>query len=254
MRLLEGSNEVDLCLGKATFIKSGVRIVDWRNAPISKIFYRYRQDDEYEEEIAGRLRSGSVKTRRTTAIRDATLERIDSPEGAYLRDYNGGQSWRHIAKENTRLSGGQGAALRVHQGDTPPQRRLGSDDQGLHQRADKHLPDIASLIDPEQFELITRPSSGLVVVRGSAGSGKTTVALHRIAYLAYADETIESERTCSWSFRPRCATTSVTCCRHWASNASGCRPTATGPPSIAAACSPRCRAPSANRRRHRCCA
>jgi len=195
LRLREGDSDLDLCLGKATFIKQGVRIVDWRHAPISKIFYRYQQGDEYEEEIAGRLRAGTVEARRTTAIRDHVLERIDAPEGSYVRDAGAEGGWRHLRREAARLSGGQGAALRVHDAAQPGERRLGSDDQGLHQRADKHLPDIASLIDPDQFELITRPSSGLVVIRGSAGSGKTTVALHRIAYLAYRDESIESERT-----------------------------------------------------------
>ena len=54
-------------------------------------------------------------------------------------------------------------------------------------RVDRFLPAIAALIDPRQFELITRPTSGLIVVQGSAGSGKTTIGLHRIAYLAFAD-------------------------------------------------------------------
>src|SRR6185503_4108032 len=52
---------------------------------------------------------------------------------------------------------------------------------------DRHLPAIAALIDPRQFELITQPSSGLIAVQGSAGSGKTTIGLHRIAYLAFAE-------------------------------------------------------------------
>ena len=54
-------------------------------------------------------------------------------------------------------------------------------------RPDRHLPAIAALIDPRQFELITQPSSGLIAIQGSAGSGKTTIGLHRIAYLAFAD-------------------------------------------------------------------
>ena len=61
------------------------------------------------------------------------------------------------------------------------------DHHGLPHRADKRLPEITGLIDPEQFDLITRPSEGFLVIRGTAGSGKTTVALHRIAYLAYDD-------------------------------------------------------------------
>jgi DNA helicase-2/ATP-dependent DNA helicase PcrA len=52
---------------------------------------------------------------------------------------------------------------------------------------DKHLKEITALIDPRQFELITRPDSGLVVIQGGAGSGKTTIGLHRLAYLAYQD-------------------------------------------------------------------
>ena len=41
-----------------------------------------------------------------------------------------------------------------------------------------------------------------MVIRGAAGSGKTTVALHRIAYLAYEDPTIDSDRTLFVVFFP----------------------------------------------------
>jgi DNA helicase-2/ATP-dependent DNA helicase PcrA len=63
---------------------------------------------------------------------------------------------------------------------------LGVDADGTD-RKDKHLPEIASLLDKKQFELISSTSSGIVVVQGGAGSGKTTVGLHRIAYLAFQD-------------------------------------------------------------------
>ena len=50
-------------------------------------------------------------------------------------------------------------------------------------RIDKHLRQITALVDPQQFELITHSETGIVLIQGGAGSGKTTVALHRLAYL-----------------------------------------------------------------------
>ena len=41
------------CSARRTRLERGVAIVDWRHAPVSRIFYRYQQGDEYEEEIAG---------------------------------------------------------------------------------------------------------------------------------------------------------------------------------------------------------
>lgn len=200
LRLRESGRERDLCLGKATFLEGGVRIVDWRHAPIARLYYRYQQGEDYEEEISGRTVAGEVVARRTVAIRAAALTRIDAPEGSFVPDGAGG--WTQIAREAPRLAGGEGAALRVHAPGEARERRLGTDPAGTSRRADKRLPDIAGLIDPEQFALITRPSAGFVAIRGTAGSGKTTVALHRIAYLAYEDPQIDSWRTLFLVFSP----------------------------------------------------
>ncbi len=201
LRLREESGEQDILLGKGTHLGGGIAIVDWRHAPVSRLFYRYRQGDVFDEEIAGRERSGEVLVRRTVTIRDRRLQRVDAPEGIFHRDDGTPAGWHRIAPETARLAGGEGAALRAHGIGEGTTRRLGDPREGAT-RADKHLPDIAGLIDPEQFALITRPTSGFVVIRGAAGSGKTTVALHRIAYLAYDDPRIDSERTLVIVFSP----------------------------------------------------
>jgi DNA helicase-2/ATP-dependent DNA helicase PcrA len=202
LRLRENGGERDLCLGRATCIQRGVRIVDWRNAPVSRIFYRYEQGEQYEEEFAGRVRVGEVLARRTVVIRDAVLERIESPEGVFTSSSGAPSSWRRSLRARPRLAGGEGAALRAHRSGAGSERRLGTDLLGSRRRLDKRLPEITSLIDPGQFDLITRPSSGFLVVRGAAGSGKTTVALHRIAYLAYHDPRVDSKLALFVAFSP----------------------------------------------------
>lgn len=194
LRLREEGRSRDLFLGKATRIDHGLRIVDWRNAPVSRVFYSYQQGEEYEEEFGGRLIEGQVEARRTVTIAGGVLHRIDAPEGSFLLGADG--AWETRERQAPRLAGGQGTAVtRVHAVGAGGERRLGTDGRGAVHRLDKRLPDIAGLIDPDQFDLITRPSSGFVVVRGTAGSGKTTVALHRIAWLAYEDPEVDGPRT-----------------------------------------------------------
>ena len=56
LRLRDERGDRDVLIGKRGFIDraGGVQIVDWRNAPVSQIYYRYEEGDDYEEEIAGR--------------------------------------------------------------------------------------------------------------------------------------------------------------------------------------------------------
>ena len=55
----------------------------------------------------------------------------------------------------------------------------------LSASADNRLKNIVSTIQHEQNSIIREPISKNIVIQGVAGSGKTTVALHRIAYLVY---------------------------------------------------------------------
>ncbi len=208
LRLEEGGRRRDVLIGQRGFVEpgGGVQIVDWRNAPVSRLFYRYEEGDAYEELLGDRMVEGEVLARRTVAIVEAELRRVSAPQGTYSRDLRTG-AWRQVAARQSKLSVARdgtatlvpypAAAAAVASGTTaraapsaPPisagPRRLGIDDSG-QRRLDRHLPAIAALIDPRQFELITRPTSGLIAVQGSAGSGKTTIGLHRIAYLAFVD-------------------------------------------------------------------
>ena len=53
---------------------------------------------------------------------------------------------------------------------------------------DRRLGDIVATIQAEQNKIIRAPLNEPLLVQGAAGSGKTTIALHRIAYLLYAHE------------------------------------------------------------------
>lgn len=54
--------------------------------------------------------------------------------------------------------------------------------------ADSRLKDIVSTIQAEQNMIIRADMWTPLIVQGAAGSGKTTIALHRIAYLVYTHE------------------------------------------------------------------
>lgn len=60
----------------------------------------------------------------------------------------------------------------------------------LNVSADNRLKNIVSTIQSEQNKIIREKISKNMIIQGVAGSGKTTVALHRIAYLVYNNKDI----------------------------------------------------------------
>jgi DNA helicase II / ATP-dependent DNA helicase PcrA len=183
-----GVVERDILVGRATFVDAAARIniVDWRHAPVSQLFYRYPEGSDYEERFGERDVEGEIVARRILTIEGGVLRRVACPQGVWARrggapgatETSPDHGWERTDLPTYELAGGQETAVR------PARGVLGAAPVG-RQALDRHLPEIAALIDPRQFDLITARDAGVVVIQGGAGSGKTTVGLHRLGYLAF---------------------------------------------------------------------
>lgn len=172
LRLRTKDGARDYLLGRATFAdtKAGVRIVDWRYAPIARIFYSYEEGDPFEEELPGGLMEGVVEVRRVVVIENGQLTRIlAGPLSLTMGD----EGWRETDPA-AGLGGGAGSAAR------PGVLGIGADATSKRTKAD-----ITALLDAEQFDAVHASPDRSLLVLGSAGSGKTTVALHRLSSLAF---------------------------------------------------------------------
>ena len=109
--LEEDERKREVLIGRSTYLdpKTGVRIVDWRDAPVSRLYYRYEEGDVYDEEFGGREVEGEVLTRRTLAIIEGQLRRIGAPQGTFVCRSDG--TWVRAGESARRLRGGQGAAI-----------------------------------------------------------------------------------------------------------------------------------------------
>lgn len=173
---LEESGEVrDYFLGHGTYIdtRQNLRVVDWRVAPVAQLFYRYREGDHFEEQFPGRLATGTVLLRRVVVVHQGRLMQLMGDELSLFRDVDGEWKSRGLASMST---GGTGSAAR----DGILGTSVGAQEKGTRV-------DVTALLDAEQFAAISAPPDEPLLVLGSAGSGKTTVALHRLARLTAAD-------------------------------------------------------------------
>ena len=60
--------------------------------------------------------------------------------------------------------------------------------QMLEGKASDKMKNIVNTIQKEQNKVIRKKGVDILVVQGPAGSGKTSVAMHKIAYLLYSEK------------------------------------------------------------------
>ncbi|AQQ63433.1 MULTISPECIES: HelD family protein [Bacillus] len=137
-------------------------IIDWR-APVASMFYSFTGGDElaFYQSPDG-LVEGDVYLKRNISIRKRELERVVDT----------------YVKGNEDVSHADDFLL----------YRLG-------ENKDNKLKDIVSTIQSEQNDIIRAERNLPLLIQGVAGSGKTTIALHRLAFLIYEyREQLEAER------------------------------------------------------------
>lgn len=152
----EGNSEAKpLYIGKTGVADefSGVPLViDWR-APVASMFYSFTGggDFAFYQSPEG-LVEGAILLKRNIVIRKQLLQRV-------VDTYVAGSDDPSVSDEFLLY-------------------RLG-------ENKDHKLRDIVSTIQSEQNDIIRSPKNIPLIIQGAAGSGKTTVALHRLAYLIY---------------------------------------------------------------------
>ena len=134
-------------------------ILDWR-APLARAFY---QATASQPMGLVRRRHIDTRARQVLGVEDevldlAALEASDAPAGSSGTTVAAGQLQ------------GEGALIAA-----------------MSSARDGRMGDIVATIQAEQDRVVTSSGRGVLVVQGGPGTGKTAVALHRVAYLFYSE-------------------------------------------------------------------
>ncbi|MCB0194577.1 MAG: UvrD-helicase domain-containing protein [Anaerolineae bacterium] len=163
-------SEIYIGYGRVEFEEWSV--CDWR-APISSIFYSSLVERQTYQAPDG-LISGRLFLKRRFILKNGKLaEFLDEVDR------------RLDGKEDVKLA-------------SPEQYLV----QFLKSRGDGRLHDIVRTIQQQQDKLIRAPFNKTLVINGVAGSGKTSIAYHRLAYLLYPDNKTKIEARNSIIFAP----------------------------------------------------
>ncbi|MBP1744257.1 MAG: superfamily helicase [Firmicutes bacterium] len=143
--------------GLGDFTRGEEKVVDWR-APIADLYYSGTYGDSYYTAPQGVV-SGDLSLKRKFIIKEGEL--IDAfDEGIHEIILNRGDAEGNALVDEF---------LKIN----------------LEESISTKLKDVVATIQKEQNEVIRAEKNKPLILQGSAGSGKTTVALHRLAYLLY---------------------------------------------------------------------
>ncbi len=166
--LEENGKQKHVLLGYYTYLNvKNFPVIDWRHAPAARIFFNYRQGEEYCEEFPGRIAEGKVIKRVVLTMDNGKLVGIVA----------GGENFKFIHNEwklspaafQAKFAGGEASA----------DRSIGTGQGG------QASAQISALLDKSQYEMLNAPLEDPLLILGGAGCGKTTVALHRMALITY---------------------------------------------------------------------
>jgi DNA helicase-2/ATP-dependent DNA helicase PcrA len=130
-------------------------IVDWR-APVADLYYSGTGGEAYYTAPKG-IVEGILELKRKFLYKNNDIEQLFD-EGLNEIIINGGEG-QNLVDEFLKIN--------------------------LEENRGKKLKEVVATIQKEQNEIIRWPKNLPIIVQGSAGSGKTTIALHRLAYLIY---------------------------------------------------------------------
>lgn len=136
-------------------------VVDWR-APIASLYYSGESKDAFYR-MGREIVRGEVTLKRNFAIENGKITGIY--DGAVKETIN-----REMSDPDDFLQEGFIDEFLA---------------ANLNQANDSRLKDIVATIQSEQNDIIRAEKERPIVVQGVAGSGKTTIALHRLSYLIY---------------------------------------------------------------------